>query len=332
VDRTKLLDLVEASDSDGLIRFIDGICAAREWEALAEVRHRCIEAETRGRQLFGIVQFLDYRQALEAPPGLAAEVLIEGAGRFALGPLWEVAASTHTWAELAPHVQSPRMRALVASERVLRGEAVTDDLDVEVLGTPLELFDWEPQYRLADYKSDRADFPGPDPVSLLPLSAAESTPADDRDSEDALFGLVRTWVEESSGVVHVITVEGTAPAAVAAIASEEVSAAQVGFPQALAQMAWAGANGGAYGSRRGGAVGRSAAWAAVAAMADLEWPPEPAAVAGAGARLQWWLWEPDGRVGGWHLGLAIADEAEGLAWAIGGRDELDEATTPDGSS
>ena len=69
----RLADLVEASDSDGLIRFIDGLCAAREWEGLAEVRERCIQAEARGRQLFGIAQFVEYRQALEAPAELAAE-------------------------------------------------------------------------------------------------------------------------------------------------------------------------------------------------------------------------------------------------------------------
>ena len=324
MDRAKLLDLVEASDSDGLIRFVDGICAARQWDGLAEVRARCLEAESRGRQLFGIVQFVDYRQALEAPAELAAEVLVDGAGRFALGPLWEVAASTHTWAELGPHLESPRMRALVAAERVLRGEEVTDDLDRDVLGTPFDLLAWEPAYRLAEYKSDRADFPGPEPRSLAPLTPEPAGPADDPDSEDALFGLVRTWVEESNGIAHVATVEGTAAGAVASVAAGAASGAEVDLADALAMMAWAGANGGAYGSRRGGAVGRSAAWAALAAVADLEWPADPAAVEAAGTRLEWWVWEPADRVGGWHIGLAVVDSSEGLAWAISGRDHLDD--------
>lgn len=325
MDRTKLADLVEASDFDGLIRFIDGLCAAREWGGLAEVRERCIQAESRGRQLFGVAQFADYRQALEAPADLAAEVVRDGAGRFALGPLWEVAASTHAWDQIGPHLESPRMRTLVAAERALRGDAVDGDFDAELLGTPFELMEWEPRYLTATYRSDRADFPAPDPLPMTSVPAGpDPIPADDPDSEDALFGLVRTWVEESNGMAHVVTVEGAAEDAIRAASSGPVDGARVEFGEALAHMGWAGANGGAHGSRRGGPVGRSAAWAAVAAVADIDWPPEPAEIESAGARLEWWLWAPGRRVGGWHLGLAVADRAENLAWAINGTDELDE--------
>lgn len=333
MDRTRLADLVEASDSDGLIRFIDGLCAAREWESLAEVRHRCIQAESRGRQLFGVVQFVDYRQALEAPAELAAEVVRDGAGRFALGPLWEVAASTHTWAEIGPHLESRRMRTLVAAERALRGDAVDGDFDAELLGTPFELLEWEPRYEPATYRSDRADFPAPDAIPLQPVTeTAEAVPADDPDSEDALFGLVRTWVEESNGMAHVVTIDGSARQAIVAAASDPADGARVPFADALALMGWAGANGGAYGSRRGGPVGRSAAWAAVAALADLEWPPDPGDIEAAGARLEWWRWEPHRQLGGWQLGVAVADPTESLAWAISGLDQLDDEAVKPGDS
>ena len=328
MDRTRLLDLVEASDFDGLIRLIDGLCAARDWDAMLEVRERCVQAESRGKQLWGIVQFVDYRQALEAPAERAARVVVDGAGRFALGPLWEVAASTHTWAELEPYVESTRMRALVAAERVLRGEVVTGDLDLEVLGTPFALMPWEPGYSPAVYRSDRADFPAPDPIHLEPLPGVpEPQVADDPDSEDALFGLIRTWVEESNGIAHVATVAGDAVAAIATVSSVPTDGSRIGFADALALMAWAGANGGAHGSRRGGAVGRSAAWAAVAALADLEWPSDPAELGAAGAGLNWWRFQPRRQIGGWQLGLAASDPQEGLAWAISGRDMLDESST-----
>ena len=203
------------------------------------------------------------------------------------------------------------------------------EFDLELLGTPLELMGWEPGYQPAVYRSDRADFPAPDPVPLEPIDPVDDVvAADDPDSEDALFGLVRIWVEESNGMAHVVTVEGTAGAAMAAAASGPATGARVSFAEAMAWMGWAGANGGAYGSRRGGPVGRSAAWAAVAALADVDWPPDPADVEAAGAGLEWWLWEPHRQLGGWHLGLAVEDPAEGLAWAISGRDELDEEAAP----
>ena len=333
MDRTKLVDLIDASDSDGLIRFIDGLCAAREWEGLIEVRERCLQAESRGRQLFGVVQFVDYRQALEAPGEVAAEVVRDGAGRFALGPLWEVAASTHTWEQIGPHLESPRMRTLVAAERALRGDRVVGDFDLELLGTPLELMAWEPPYPAATYRSDRADFPAPDPIPFEAVNPAEEAArADDPDSEDALFGLVRTWVEESNGMAHIVTVEGSATDAITAAAAGPAEGARVAFGDALAMMGWAGANGGAYGSRRGGPVGRSGAWAAVAAIADIEWPPDPAEVESAGSRLDWWLWKPHRQLGGWHLGLAVADPSDSLAWAISGHDELNEEAAPEGAS
>jgi hypothetical protein len=324
VNRDLLVDLIEASDFDGLIRFIDGVCDAREWEALAEIRHRCVQAETRGKQLFGVVQFVDYRQALEAPAELACEVLGDGAGRFALGPLWEVAASTHTWDELEPYVTLPRMRALIATERALRGDAILDPPAPEVLGTPFVRLPWEPVYPAAVYRSDRADFPAPDPVAMHVVAAVDPLIADDADSEEALFGLVRTWVEESNGLAHVATVEGDARAAISAVCRRPTRGAEVPFGRAMATMAWAGANGGAYGSRRGSAVGRSAAWAVVGALADLDWPPEPADVEVGGSRMTWWVWEPQDRVGGWHLGVAAADPLEGLAWAVHAYDEVEE--------
>lgn len=222
------------------------------------------------------------------------------------------------------------MRALVATERALRGETVGGDLSLEVLGTPFAPMEWEPDYPAAIYRSDRADFPAPDPVALQPLNGdGERERVDDPDSEDALFGLVRTWVEESNGRAHVVTVEGKAVDAIRAVANGQVDGSAVPFREALALMAWAGANGGAYGSRRGGPVGRSAAWAVVAALADLDWPADPAEIEASGSRFNWWWWEPHSLLGGWHLGIGVDDPGEGLAWAISGRDELEAEAPPD---
>src|SRR5436309_15644255 len=98
----RIVDAVEAGDLDELVRIIDGLCDAREWDGLVEVRERSHRALERGRQLWPAASYAEYRLALDAPAPYAALVLVEDAGRFALGPLYEVAASRHTWAELAP--------------------------------------------------------------------------------------------------------------------------------------------------------------------------------------------------------------------------------------
>lgn len=325
MDSAQLADLVEASDSDGLIRFIDGVCAARDWDGLVETRDRCSAAEIRGKQLFGVVHFAEYRLALEAPGELAASVLRDGAGRFALGPLWEVAASTHEWAELDPHLDSPRMRALVGCERAVRGENLDDiGLDDEILGVPFSLQEWEPSYPLATYRSDSADFPAPTEPSLqdaeLPFGSERF---EDLDSEDALYSLVRPWVEESNGTAEAISVNGSALEAIASIAEPPVRIAQLPFSEAVNHMAWGAASGGAHGSRRGTSVGRSIAWAVVATLADLD-SPRAADVLAAGEALDWWLWRPAGTGSGWGLHMAVEDPQTGYAWALGASDKRED--------
>ena len=123
MDSDHLIALVEGSDLNGLVRFIDGIVAERDWDGLVELRDRCLEATERGKQLWGAAQFAEYRIALDAPGPYAGAVVREGAGRYALGPLWEVAASTHTWDELeVPHrrssIESARGRRACHSRRV----------------------------------------------------------------------------------------------------------------------------------------------------------------------------------------------------------------------
>src|SRR5207253_6322430 len=96
----------------------------------------------------------EYRRALQAPGRWAAQVVVPGAGRFALGPLSEVVASTHPWDELAAHLTATPEAALVAQERVLRGEDLRGDerVDAAMVELPLALQRWEPHYPLATYK------------------------------------------------------------------------------------------------------------------------------------------------------------------------------------
>ncbi len=316
---------VERGDVDDLIRLVDGLCAAREWDQLVELRHRCEQAVARGRQLWPVAAHAEYRLALEAPGRFAATVLVDGAGRFAPGPLPEVAASTHEWADLAPHAPYGPSAVLAAHERVVRGEDLTGQTlpGPPVLDLPLRLAEWEPEYLLAHYRADGVDLPGPQPPTLAPVDTPSRPPdGGDDAATDALVDAVRAWTEGSEGRAEAIAVRGDALSAIAALGRDRVRMAELSPDAALRALAWAGASGGVHARRPGAAAGRFAAWWAGAALTGLveRWPVDADALGTALARLRWYAWDGGGPASGWQLHLAIEDPAEGRAWAVAALD------------
>ena len=316
-------------DLDELLRDIDRLVDAEDWDGLVDLRDRCRRALERGRQLWPAAANAEYRLALDAPGQWAASVLVPGAGQFALGPLPEVAASTHSWDELAPHAPPGPPASLAAHERVVRGEDLTGDdrVDPGVLELPLQLQEWEPAYPLAVYTptETRHDDVAPPPMSSLEVRAETAVRAvDDADAGRALVDLAGAWTTGSNGRASAVAVKGGAPAAFAALGATSVRVASIDAGHALAHMAWAAASGGAHGRRRGMATGRFAAWWAVAAMAGLldDWPVPPDDLGEAATSLRWYRWLPDdgSSVTGWSLHLAVEDPAEGLAWAVAATD------------
>lgn len=320
---SSLDELLESAQPNPLLRRVDALCELRAWDELVELALRCREAYERGKQLWPIAEHIDYRLALEAPPRYAASVLTPTAGRFALGPLTEVAASTHAFEELVAWAPSPQVAGVLAAERVLRGENLSGRPDAhgEVLELPLRIEAWEPPYLVATYKAHEMDAPAPE---LRPLGerweAAAGEPLDEPEVLRALLELVSPWVSTSGGRAEATIVEGPAPAAVAALGAPSVPGGEIRVREALALMGWAGASGGAHGRRRGAAAGRSAAWWASAALCDLEWPVDPDVLGGELARLRWYRWEPPDLVGGWNLHLAVEDPEAGWAAAIRAED------------
>lgn len=316
----RAIDAIEYSDTDELIRVIDGICESGDWDRLIELRERCREAVTRGKQVWGVEELIRYRVALEAPPEHAGPAVSEGVARFALGPLGEVAASTKTWAEMAPFLEEGPEKATFAAERVLRGDTGTD----RPVDLPGSLMDWEPHYLLATYKADKVEAPSPPIPETQPIDLpAHVERIDDPESEGALADLVAPWSEQSNGQCETATVHGSAPDAVRALGLTRARIGEIQRDDALRWMSWAAASGGAHGRRRGGAAGRYGTWWVLASLADLEWPVNPDELAEIidGFR---WFWFDDGAPGtGWQLKLVVEDPKENLAWAISAVDSAD---------
>jgi len=307
------------------VRLVDAFCGSREWDALVGLRDRARRALERGRQLWPAASYAEYRLALDAPAEAAALVLTEDAGGFALGPLSEVAASTHTWAELGPHAPPGPVAALAAHERVVRGEAV-DPATVphaEVLSVPMHLASWEPDYLVPVYRPDRVEEPGPDPIhgrAVPPRAPGE--PLIDRDVDEAFHDLVRPWTAHSDGDARVVAVRGDAPSAIAALGASDVRGAWVDAGEALALMGWAAASGGRHGRRRGAAAGRDRAWVTAGAIAGFD-PGERLDAASLGdaiSELRWFVWNAPDVSTGFVLRLAVEDPVEGVAWACDAHD------------
>lgn len=326
--------LVDAADSAELLIAVDRLAAARDWDGLTDLAHRCREAVEFGRQLWPVAMHIDYRLAREAPAGHAASVLRPGAGRFALGPLTEVAASTHEWAALAPHLRDAATISAVAHERVLRGEDLRAQAHQihrgETENLPLHLMDWEPAYALPRYRDRSAAFPQPD-IALRTLPSPGRLPGGEALHGDeavrALRDTVETWVSQSAGSVAAVTVEGDAAGAVGTLARSDVGQAAllaIAPEEALALLQWAGASGGAYGRRPGGARGRFMAWWVAAALAGLPWPPDPDDLGQALAELRWYRWAPAEAEKGWVLRLAVEDPIDGLGWAVDATDHRED--------
>jgi hypothetical protein len=321
----RLAELVELADPAALLRAVDGLCASRDWAGLVDLRHRLEEAVERGRPLWPVTTYVEYRMALDGPAPEAASVLRPGAARFALGPLTEVAATTHSFAELAPHLAVAAVAGAVAQERVLRGEDLRQvpGAHGEVLELPLVLAPWEPAYALATYRPDEREVPDPGAEAVaLESGRAEPGPVLERpEVTRALTDLVEVWTSESDGQARAVVVEGDPGQAVAALGYREHRLGRVAPASAMARRAWAATSGGAHGVRRGAALGRFDAWWAAASLAGLDWPPDPAALGTAIGRLTWWVWDDGMPATGWVLRLAAADPAAGWAAALDAVDQ-----------
>ena len=321
--------LITSADLDGLVRLVDARCAAADWAGLLHLRDRSRWAVSTGRQLWPAATLAEYRLALLAPAEWAAKVLDEDTGRFSIGPLTEVIAQSHSWASLAPLLPTGPRAAFVAHERVIRGEVIDATELPDVLEMPFALQPWEPEYPVAVYTADAAQFEAPSLPSNFVNAAArpgesiESIESiDDDDVSLAVRQLVEAWTAESNGTADVICVEGDASDAVAALGVPKARMYSINAAHALQWLTWAGASGGAFGRRRGTAVGRFGAWWLVAALGGVsdDWPIDVEVLGALVNELQWYWWDAGEPPLGWQLHIAVELPSEHLAWAISAND------------
>ena len=315
-------DLVDAGDLNRLLREVDGLCERREFEDLLFLGEMCEHAvEQRGKQLWPIAEHIAYRVVLEGPPELAGPLVVSGAGRFAAGPLSEVAASVHCFDDIAPFLPSEHVRMQVAAERAVRGEDLTGRAEASGQEVPWKLAGLEPAYRLARYTKNHVEVEEPQiPSGGEPAAPGGGEMTEDDELEAALVDLVRPWTEESGGTAEAVVIQGGPLQAIGALEPAAV-AARIDLAKALEIMAWAAASGGAHGRRRGAAYGRFAAWWTLAQTCDLPWPMNPAEHMGEIESVRWFAFEkPERPAHGWHLGIACSSDKEGWAWALTAED------------
>jgi hypothetical protein len=336
-------ELLELGDLDELTRHVNALVAGRNWDELVALGARCRLAFERGKQLWAVAAHIEYRLALEAPGRWGALMLETAPGRFAFGPLPEVAASTHSWADLSPHLHATPQAAVAAHERVVRGDDLTADPVAvrlpEVLDLPLRLEPWEPKYALAEYHPDKMAAPSPRLPPLKPAGAGFGPepwarhpgpppgPPEHDEVAGAMEDLVSTWTEESNGRARACCTRGSALEAIAALGKPAEEIVELTPASALALMAWAAASGGAHGRRRGAAPGRFAAWWVLAALGGRteQWPLAPDYLGEALHQVRWYAWGGGEPVTGWVLRLAVEEEGgrrPGRAWAVTATDAV----------
>lgn len=316
---TDLAAVVERGQVDELVRLADGLADARDWDRVIDLRERCREAVERGKQLWGVAHWCTYRLAHGAPAELAAQQLLEPRSTMLPGPVTEILGVRHSWADLAPHLPPGPARSIVAHERGIRGDSVpTADVDPMVVEIPVGLAEWEGPYPPVEYGSGGGTFHPPALPDLAEVTLGhEAEPIED-EASDALLDLAKAWTAESAGRAETRCVEGAVTDAIGAFGLRRARIAEVPAAEAMAWMAWLAASGGAYGTRRGGAAGRSAAWwvAALLTGVDDRWPVTADELGEAVAELRWYVWSDLAPDTGWVTRLGVEDPLDGLAWAL----------------
>ena len=195
--------------------------------------------------------------------------------------------------------------------------------------------EWEPRYPVATYDDDgvHCDPPVLD-QNTFHLSSREIWGGDfqieDDDTETAVRELFSSWTTESNGKVRITVADGSIHEALFAHRIPDAPIAPISTELAFSWLAWAGASGGAHGTRRGMATGRFGVWWLCATIADIadEWPLDSPEAQDAIRNLQWSRFiHDDIDTNGWVVHLAVHDPSTGLSVVIDAGDSVNSPST-----
>ena len=305
--------LIDLGDVDGLVRVIDDLTSDRDWETLFDLRLSAKAAATSGRQVWPAATLAEYRLALRAPAELASRVL-DDAGRFTIGPLTEVIAQDHTFAELEPYLASGPLQAYIAHERGIRGEVIDTEI-FPALDIPAKRASWEPAYLLPVYRDSDVEVPTPEmPRNFMERAPLDDDPHDDPEVAEAFRLLIEPWTSAESIDWHVHSWTAHPQSAINAARITPMTSTE-----ALTWLTWIGASGGPTGRRRGNAAGRFSTWWLLATLTDslATWPPNDSA---SFDNLEWFWWDDGHARQGWSIGLAVHDRRLGRSWSFSTQD------------
>lgn len=317
-------------DVDELCAVIDGLALEGAWDEVVELRDACRAALQRGVQAWPAAAWAEYRMALDGPGRYAAMVLDSTAERFALGPFSEVAASTHSWDDLAQYLSATPGAAAFAQERVLRGddlraEQLVSDL-VRLTDLPWVRCDWEVAYDGPVFSLTKVDDPSPrrpDTTAASPVVADPGSQLVRDRAADALLDLVEGWRGVKDRLPRAGSIDGDGAQAGAALTSGPVRWVPLDASEAQRWVVWTAATDGSARRRRGGAAGRASLWWTLQCLGGLEAEDDVHRdeLGEIAANLRWGWFDPVVVADrGWLLRISADDVDDGFAWAVDAQD------------
>lgn len=315
-------ELIQRADLDGLVRHVDDACSSRDWDHVLRIRDDARAAVATGRQLWPIATLANFRLALWAPAHLAVRALDDSARTFMPGPVSEILAVHHSWADLEPHLAHGHDRSLVAYERALRGDLI-DEGEPMVLEIPFAPAPWEPAYALAGYDDDGVIDEMPEFVyRWSPCATTPTEPLRD-DTVQVFAQMMSPWTAQSDGTARAVVVEGGLEEALGGLNVSDARVSPLTTDEMVSWLAWAASSGGAHGKRRGVATGRSEAlWMlTVFTGLDDDWPDSLDELGEVLEGLECHAFvSPDHPAQGWWMQTVIVDREEGLSLGLLARD------------